>query len=271
MPRDDGTRCSASPRRRRSSACTRTPFGRWTDAGRLTAYRINSRGDRRFRRGDVERILVEDAPAGDDDARHRPSRAGRERRAGRSSSASPTGLATTPSPGGGGPRPGRGAAHRARTSTAPPCTSSTDEPFELLAHAGFRHPPPSGRAARRPSRGGRRRRSRILARRPTRAGRAPGPRRGVGRRMSPPFLRASTATVATALASSRLLVRARRELTPRAGAAIGHQGADRHARPERAARRGGRADAHAVRRRQGRPVAGRRGRASVHRWPRSTA
>ena len=24
----------------------------WTDAGRLTAYRINSRGDRRFRRGD---------------------------------------------------------------------------------------------------------------------------------------------------------------------------------------------------------------------------
>ena len=35
----------------------------WTDAGRLTAYRINARGDRRFRRGDVERILVEDAPA----------------------------------------------------------------------------------------------------------------------------------------------------------------------------------------------------------------
>ena len=35
----------------------------WTDAGRLTAYRINSRGDRRFRRGDVERLLVEDRPA----------------------------------------------------------------------------------------------------------------------------------------------------------------------------------------------------------------
>ena len=34
----------------------------WTDAGRLTAYRINSRGDRRFRRGDVERLLVEDRP-----------------------------------------------------------------------------------------------------------------------------------------------------------------------------------------------------------------
>ncbi len=32
----------------------------WTDAGRLTAYRINVRGDRRFRRGDVVRLLVED-------------------------------------------------------------------------------------------------------------------------------------------------------------------------------------------------------------------
>src|SRR5919108_4997518 len=33
----------------------------WTDAGRLTAYRINARGDRRFRRGDVERLLAEGA------------------------------------------------------------------------------------------------------------------------------------------------------------------------------------------------------------------
>src|SRR5688572_29225958 len=38
----------------------------WTDAGRLTAYRINSRGDRRFRRGDVIRLLVEDGVASDD-------------------------------------------------------------------------------------------------------------------------------------------------------------------------------------------------------------
>jgi diguanylate cyclase (GGDEF)-like protein/excisionase family DNA binding protein len=36
----------------------------WTDAGRLAAYRINARGDRRYRRGDVERLLAEggDAP-----------------------------------------------------------------------------------------------------------------------------------------------------------------------------------------------------------------
>jgi len=35
----------------------------WTDAGRLGAFRINSRGDRRYRRGDVERLLVEDGVA----------------------------------------------------------------------------------------------------------------------------------------------------------------------------------------------------------------
>ena len=33
----------------------------WTDAGRLTAFRINARGDRRYRRGDVATLLVEDA------------------------------------------------------------------------------------------------------------------------------------------------------------------------------------------------------------------
>jgi diguanylate cyclase (GGDEF)-like protein/excisionase family DNA binding protein len=35
----------------------------WTDAGRLTAYRINARGDRRYRRGDVARLLVDDGLA----------------------------------------------------------------------------------------------------------------------------------------------------------------------------------------------------------------
>ncbi len=33
----------------------------WTDAGRLAAYRINSRGDRRYRRNDVEALLAEGA------------------------------------------------------------------------------------------------------------------------------------------------------------------------------------------------------------------
>ena len=31
----------------------------WTDAGRLPAFRINARGDRRYRTGDVERLLAE--------------------------------------------------------------------------------------------------------------------------------------------------------------------------------------------------------------------
>jgi diguanylate cyclase (GGDEF)-like protein/excisionase family DNA binding protein len=33
----------------------------WTDAGRLAAYRINARGDRRYRRADVEALLAEGA------------------------------------------------------------------------------------------------------------------------------------------------------------------------------------------------------------------
>jgi len=32
---------------------------RWSDAGRITAYRINSRGDRRFRRQDIARFFAE--------------------------------------------------------------------------------------------------------------------------------------------------------------------------------------------------------------------
>ncbi len=41
----------------------------WTDAGRLAAYRINARGDRRYRRGDVERLLAE----GGDPLEQRPA------------------------------------------------------------------------------------------------------------------------------------------------------------------------------------------------------
>ncbi|MCA1570610.1 MAG: helix-turn-helix domain-containing protein [Chloroflexi bacterium] len=40
----------------------------WTSAGRLTAYRINRRGDRRFRRDDVERLLVAGTAASAADA-----------------------------------------------------------------------------------------------------------------------------------------------------------------------------------------------------------
>jgi diguanylate cyclase (GGDEF)-like protein/excisionase family DNA binding protein len=47
----------------------------WTDAGRLTAYRINARGDRRYRRGDVERLLAEGG-----DPREQPSTDGNDER-----------------------------------------------------------------------------------------------------------------------------------------------------------------------------------------------
>ena len=46
----------------------------WTDSGRLPAYRINARGDRRFRRGDVERLLAEGALTEEAVASHDPSR-----------------------------------------------------------------------------------------------------------------------------------------------------------------------------------------------------
>ncbi len=36
----------------------------WTDSGRLAAWRINPRGDRRYRRADVERLLAEGAASG---------------------------------------------------------------------------------------------------------------------------------------------------------------------------------------------------------------
>jgi diguanylate cyclase (GGDEF)-like protein/excisionase family DNA binding protein len=46
----------------------------WTDSGRLPAYRINARGDRRFRRGDVERLLAEGAVSEEPVASADPSR-----------------------------------------------------------------------------------------------------------------------------------------------------------------------------------------------------
>ena len=34
----------------------------WTESGRLAAWRINPRGDRRYRRADVEHLLAEGEP-----------------------------------------------------------------------------------------------------------------------------------------------------------------------------------------------------------------
>ena len=113
----------------------------WTDAGRLTAYRINVRGDRRYRRGDVVRLLVEDgvsgpgaAGGGDSDIHRAPDLAIFSRIA--------AGLAITPS-----------TASVARTVVEAVRTelhaeraaiyAMSDGQLNLAAHAGFSTAPPA--------------------------------------------------------------------------------------------------------------------------------
>src|SRR5688500_14858298 len=180
----------------------------WTDAGRLTAYRINSRGDRRFRRSEVERILVEDAPADIEPAPgDRPVRAEElaifERLA--------TGMATTPSPGG----VARALEEAMRTEWHAERAAvyvATEATFELVAHAGFDLPPPSSSPVEEEP---------MASDGPNRVLRLTARSGLVGAlvldapsvdRMSPPFVRAIVSSVATPLASARLLGRARREV-----------------------------------------------------------
>ena len=179
----------------------------WTDAGRLAAFRINARGDRRFRRADVERILVEDAPASAADSAV-TGRAEREAELAIFERVA-AGLAATPSPA----SVARALVEALRTEIHVERVAVyvlVDEVFELVAHAGFATPPPGSLIEAGPTPGGEDREIPLTTRR--------GP---IGvlvidaasvERMPASFLRAITATVATALASSRLIVRARREL-----------------------------------------------------------
>ena len=181
----------------------------WTDAGRLTAYRINARGDRRFRRGDVERILVEDAPA-------MPPQAGSTDRTGRTAELAiferlSAGMAASPSPSG----VARALVEALRTEWHVDHAAVyvlTDDVLELVVHAGFDAPPPAtlDQGEGQSSTDGPDREIRLTTRSGT-----------VGvlvidaaavERMSPAFLRAITTSVATALSSARLLRRARREV-----------------------------------------------------------
>ena len=178
----------------------------WTDAGRLTAYRINARGDRRFRRGDVLRLLVEDGAALDPTgapANIRPELALIRRIA--------TGLATTPT-----------TAAVARTlveairielgASRVAIYVTTDDGDELAAHAGFASPPPALRTDPGDDpRGGGADRELNLATRRARVGRLVVDRHTADG-LAPALLDALVATAATALASARLLGRARREL-----------------------------------------------------------
>lgn len=115
----------------------------WTDAGRLAAYRINARGDRRFRRRDVERLLVEGIvplepgpPAADTAAHDRVTtvivRAARKLAA----SQSPAGLA-------------RATVEAVRSdlgATAAAVYLADDDGVTLAAHGGFATPLPTRRA-----------------------------------------------------------------------------------------------------------------------------
>ena len=180
----------------------------WTDAGRLTAYRINSRGDRRFRRGDVERLLVEDRPADDDPISKLDTpqeRSGELAVFGRIAA----GLASSPTTA----SVARAVVEALRTELGVDRAAiyvSEVEPFELAAHAGFDEPPPISRA--------------VDADAPDVAIALSTKRGPIGllvlddrsaARLSGEFRRSLASMVATTLASTRLLGRARRELSAR--------------------------------------------------------
>jgi len=180
----------------------------WTDAGRLTAYRINARGDRRFRRNDVERILVEDAPriAADVEVLGRAEREAElaifERVA--------AGLAATPAPA----SVARALVEALRTEIHVERAAVyvlVDDRFDLVAHAGFDVAPAGSRPLDAEPATGDTDLEIPLATRQGPVGFLVVDATSVDR-MPPSFLRAIVTTVATALANSRLLVRAGREL-----------------------------------------------------------
>jgi diguanylate cyclase (GGDEF)-like protein/excisionase family DNA binding protein len=183
----------------------------WTDAGRLTAYRINARGDRRFRRADVTRLLIEqpaiDEPPIGGDGSTDPRRAGELAAFARIAA----GLASSPTTA----SVARAVVEALRSEAGVRSAAVyllRGEVTELAAHAGFVTTPP---AARAPIDGERQHvGDELLLSLATRRGTL-----GLlvvdaasAARCSPTFLDALATTVATAVSSARLLGRARREL-----------------------------------------------------------
>jgi diguanylate cyclase (GGDEF)-like protein/excisionase family DNA binding protein len=177
----------------------------WTDAGRLTAYRINARGDRRFRRGDVERLLVEDRTADEQPAATVESlgeRSGELAVFGRIAA----GLATSPTTA----SVARAVVEALRTELGVERAAvyvGEREPYELVAHAGFDEPPPATRTTGAAS---------PDATIPLVSKRGPVGLLVIDRDaaggMSAAFRRSLASIVATTVASARLLGRARREV-----------------------------------------------------------
>ena len=179
----------------------------WTDAGRLTAYRINSRGDRRFRRGDVERILVEDAPAVAEPGAHRSGERNAELALFERIAA---GLAATPAPG----SVARALIEALRTEVHVDRAAvylASEDGLRLIAHAGFHDPPAATRPPSDAPHGDGDDHVIPLATRRGAIGSLVIDAASVAG-MAPAFVRAVATTAATALASSRLLAHARREL-----------------------------------------------------------
>ncbi|MEO6577750.1 MAG: GAF domain-containing protein, partial [Candidatus Limnocylindria bacterium] len=179
----------------------------WTDAGRLAAYRINARGDRRFRRGDVDRLLVEDGSTAELGAPRLAAAASVpelvviERLA--------AGLAATPSTG----SVARALVEALRTEihvSRAAIYLMADDRYDLVAHAGFSGPPAPNLDADAPfiPEGNR---SLALQTRRGRVGMLVLDAESADA-LTPPFERALVAMAATSLASARLIVHARREL-----------------------------------------------------------
>ena len=182
----------------------------WTDAGRLTAYRINERGDRRYRSSDVGSLLVEDRasaivvsphPAISEDGELAVfSRIA----AGLSASTLPSGVANAAVQG------LRGNLGLERVAVY--AVDTGDTTLELGAQAGLTGLPPAVPADDPhgwPSAEG-------MAVLPLRAGNSVVGllvvEAGAAERMSEPFQRSLTASIASHLANARLLVRSRLEV-----------------------------------------------------------
>jgi diguanylate cyclase (GGDEF)-like protein/excisionase family DNA binding protein len=181
----------------------------WTDAGRLAAYRINVRGDRRFRRGDVERLLIEGGhavetePTGDGGRGAGPAHLGFFERIA-------SGWAATPSP----DAVARAFVEALRTEMSVDRAAvyvAEEGSLQLVAHAGFDGAPRPLIPLTGSSQPVDGEREILLATRSATVGCLILDERSAAE-MPRAFLNAVTSTLATALASSRLLVRARREL-----------------------------------------------------------
>lgn len=175
----------------------------WTEAGRLTAYRINARGDRRFRHDDVTRILIQDdAGVERDPAEAELTVFGRIARA----------VAASPTPG----SAARAVVEALRTELSAQRVAvyvADAERLELAGHAGFPRAPRMHRPLPAPD---------AAVHASVDVEMALATRRGpVGlllldrethRRLRPAFADSLAASVATTLAEARLLGRARHEV-----------------------------------------------------------